>query len=408
MSLYVRKQLDIDWSSLALGLSSCATHDARFRLTRQIENRVSARGDVMVCLSVRTAFDLVLRSLDLPAGSEVLVSAVTIPHMVEIIERHGLVAVPVDVDMDRLAPKFEDARAKMTERTGAVLIAHLFGARVDLTPFAELADEHGVPLIEDAAQAWFGDVASTPADVTMYSFGTSKRSTSLGGALVRVDDGAFLGEMRLLESRYPVQKRSTFAGRVLKGAALKALSGPVTYDVFDRLCNGLGLDRSAIVDDASAGFPGTDLITAIRHRPCGALLTLLEARLEAEARTSLVERALTGQRFATLLRDVARPGRRTMSHTFWLFPILSRDPEGLIGLLQSVGYDATTGSSKLVAVGRPSEAPEAHAAMSRIVYLPVYPGMPWDALHRLASLTRRFESCTHGAAAPARPVGDVA
>ena len=57
-----------------------------------------------VFLSVRTALDLLLEAWALPRGSEVLMSAVTIPDMVAIVRHHGLVPVPVDLDMRRLAP----------------------------------------------------------------------------------------------------------------------------------------------------------------------------------------------------------------------------------------------------------------------------------------------------------------
>ncbi|HCK72012.1 MAG TPA: aminotransferase DegT, partial [Planctomycetaceae bacterium] len=51
-----------------------------------------------MCLSVRTGFDLLFQALNLPAGSEVLVSALTIDGMLRVIEEHDLVAVPVDLD----------------------------------------------------------------------------------------------------------------------------------------------------------------------------------------------------------------------------------------------------------------------------------------------------------------------
>ena len=54
--------------------------------------------EAIVFLSVRTGWDLLLTALALPAGSEVVTSAVTIPDMVRIIEHHGLTPVPVDVD----------------------------------------------------------------------------------------------------------------------------------------------------------------------------------------------------------------------------------------------------------------------------------------------------------------------
>ncbi|HEY8798251.1 MAG TPA: DegT/DnrJ/EryC1/StrS family aminotransferase, partial [Candidatus Dormibacteraeota bacterium] len=55
-------------------------------------------GNGIACRSVRSGFHLLLDALDLAAGDEVLVSAITHPDMVRVIEAHGLVAVPVDLD----------------------------------------------------------------------------------------------------------------------------------------------------------------------------------------------------------------------------------------------------------------------------------------------------------------------
>ncbi len=97
-------------------------------------------------LSVRTAFDLYLKALDLPRGSRVVCSALTIPDMVTIFEAHGLVLVPVDLDPDTLAPEPGALEAEV-ERCGggdggaegadeqwrrvrAIYVAHVFGAQV--------------------------------------------------------------------------------------------------------------------------------------------------------------------------------------------------------------------------------------------------------------------------------------
>jgi perosamine synthetase len=100
-------------------------------------------GPALVCLSVRSAFDLLLCALDLPPGDEVLVSAVTHPDMVRILELHGLRPVPVDLDPWTLAPEPWSLRAAVTERTRAVLVAHLFGAQEDPYAGELVAQESG-------------------------------------------------------------------------------------------------------------------------------------------------------------------------------------------------------------------------------------------------------------------------
>ncbi len=69
---------------------------------------------------------------------------------------------------------------------------------MDLDEVARFARDHGPLLVEDCAQAFRGpeSMGDPAADVSMYSFGTLKTSTALGGAVLRVSDGAVLGRRR--------------------------------------------------------------------------------------------------------------------------------------------------------------------------------------------------------------------
>jgi perosamine synthetase len=88
----------------------------------------------LVCFSVRSGWDLWLGAQGLRAGNEILVSAITHPDMVRIIQRHSLRAVPVDIDPETLAPRPWMLEAALTARTRVVLVAHLFGGPMDLGP----------------------------------------------------------------------------------------------------------------------------------------------------------------------------------------------------------------------------------------------------------------------------------
>src|SRR4051812_41418680 len=98
-----RGRIDIGWSDLvfALSLHSSEPHS---KIEQRIE-RFWSPGQTLVTLSVRTGFDALLHALALPQGSEILVSAITIRDIIRIIETHGLVPIPIDLDMDTLAVK---------------------------------------------------------------------------------------------------------------------------------------------------------------------------------------------------------------------------------------------------------------------------------------------------------------
>ena len=79
-------------------------------------------------------------------------SALTIPDMVRVVEEHRLVAVPVDLDIDRMAPDLELLERAITPRTRAIVVAHLFGARIPLEPVLHIARRHGLRVIEERFQ----------------------------------------------------------------------------------------------------------------------------------------------------------------------------------------------------------------------------------------------------------------
>ena len=106
-TLRPRHRLDIRLRDFAYALLAGAWARNPGRLSARLGAGWSPPGEGLACRSVRSGFHLLLESLALPAGSEVLVSAVTHPDMVRILESHGLVAVPVDLDIATLAPRLD-------------------------------------------------------------------------------------------------------------------------------------------------------------------------------------------------------------------------------------------------------------------------------------------------------------
>jgi len=398
-----RKRLDIRWSDLAFGLAKCVAPPDGDEVERRLERTWSADRPVPATLSVRTGFDLILRLLALPPGSEIAVSAVTIRDMIRIIEHHGLRAVPVDVDLDTGAPNIEALERAISERTRGILVAHLFGGRTEMTPMVDVARRRGLYVFEDCAQAFAADDyrGHPEADVAMFSFGPIKTATALGGALLTFREAEFRDRARALERRYPVQATRRYALRILKYAVLKGLSYRLPYTLLVGLCRLAGTSHDQVLGNAVRGFAGGDLIPGIRRRPCAPLLAVIERRLRTYAPERIASRIAGAEFVAERLGDVAVVGRYAPDHAHWVFPVLSRRPEALIEHLERRGFDATRGASSLSAVP-PSDfeglpAPEAERMLDGIVYLPVDAGATEGELVALADAVRTFESTRVGA-----------
>jgi perosamine synthetase len=391
--MWSRKRIDIGWFDLAAGALACL-HARRTHGQHCLERAWSPQGDSMACLSVRSGLDLLLEALQLEPGSQVLVSALTIPDMPRILQAHGLVPVPVDVQAETMAPSVEQVRAAITPHTRAILVAHLFGGRCNLEPLIELAQAHGLAVWEDCAQAFDGHYRGhAEADVSFFSFGPIKTATALGGAMVRVQNAALLKAMRRIQSTWPIQSRWAFFCRVMKYACLKALSQRVAFAVFVRLLRWARVDHDRLLNRAVRGFAGPDFFARIRRQPSAPLLALLARRIRHFSHDLLARRTNLGR---MLLQEIspaaACPGSAQPEHSFWVFPVLCEEPQRLIDRLWKAGFDATQGESmRVVAVPQDSPAPEPRVAqrlLEGMVYLPCYAEMTEKAVQRMAAVLR--------------------
>jgi perosamine synthetase len=386
-----RKQIDVRWGDLGYGLLACTgfaspapDHDRRGR------SLISSRADSLICLSVRSGFDLLLTEHAWAAGNEVLVSAITIPDMSRILIEHGLKPVPVDLDPETLAPDEAAWERAVTPRTRAVLVAHLFGSRVPLARLIAWAHSRGLLVLEDCAQAWTfdgfeGDAAS---DVRMFSFGTIKTATAFGGGVFLVKDAALLERLVARHSQWPMQRTSAYAKRLLKFSAYTAIQGPWRYGFTFWLINFLGGDADKSITTFGRGFAGGDFFTKLRHQPCRALKLMLAHRLAHGDVVSIEQRTAAGEFMLSQLQSTRPLGAGAERRTHWLFPLRVKNSSALRPILARAGFDATLVNSSLHAVPATEDcdAPRARVAMSEVLYVPVYAAMGKRRLTQLAAL----------------------
>jgi perosamine synthetase len=369
----------------------------------RIESCWDQRASV-VCLSVRSGLDALLATLNLPRGSEVLMSAINIADMARIVEAHGLVAVPVDIDMRTLEVAPANLARAATARTRVVLLAHLFGSRMPLQAAVEFCNKNHYLLIEDAAQAYTGDAwrGNARADVSLFSFGPVKPATALGGAVMSFRDAALCGRVREHMVRWPLQPRAAYALRLAKFAALAPFGNRWLFGALATLCRWRGSTHDGIVSGVARGFAGGDFFQRLRQRPCAPLLRLMHARIAQGVQASVLRRAAHSRRLQALL-GADCIGALATEHWHWLFPVMHADPEGLMRRLAARGFDATRHASSLGVVPAPpgaTPAAEATRCFSQVIYLPAHEGMSAHEVERLAAAVVAFVPRVRSAATP--------
>jgi dTDP-4-amino-4,6-dideoxygalactose transaminase len=141
------------------------------------------------------ALVLVLDALGVGPGDEVICPAFTFYATAEAIVRRGATPVFCDIDPQTLNLDPADAATRMTKRTRAIMPVHLFGRPAPLTELAEL----GIPLVEDAAQAFGAPGVAQTGAASTFSFFPTKNLFGLGdGGLVAATDAALAQRVRLL------------------------------------------------------------------------------------------------------------------------------------------------------------------------------------------------------------------
>jgi dTDP-4-amino-4,6-dideoxygalactose transaminase len=149
------------------------------------------------------ALYLALEAVGVEPGDEVVTVSHTFVSSVDGIVRHGARPRFVDIDPDTYLVDTDELSAAVTEDTAAILPVHLYGQAVDMDPVLSVANDYGVPIIEDSCQAhgaeYKGRRVGTFGDVTCFSFYPSKNLGAFGdGGFVATDDPQLAEEVRSL------------------------------------------------------------------------------------------------------------------------------------------------------------------------------------------------------------------
>ena len=124
-------------------------------------------------------------------GDEVITTPVSDVGTVLGIIAQNAIPVFADMDPDTLNISPEDIERKITDRTRAILIVHLFGNPCDMDEIMDISRRHGIPVIEDASQAhlaeYKGRLVGTIGDIAAYSLGGKTLTTDQGGMVITND-----------------------------------------------------------------------------------------------------------------------------------------------------------------------------------------------------------------------------
>lgn len=150
------------------------------------------------------ALEVAVQALGIQAGDEIIMPAFTIISCAMAVTKLGAVPVLIDSDLYTWNMNVEEIESKITNRTKAIMIVHLYGLPVEVAPVLNLAEKYNLKVIEDAAemhgQTYRGKPCGSFGDISTFSFYPNKHVTTGEGGMIVTDDEELAERCRLLRN----------------------------------------------------------------------------------------------------------------------------------------------------------------------------------------------------------------
>lgn len=177
-------------------------------------------------------------------------------------------AIPVfaDLDPETLCLDPVSVEAKITSRTRGILAVHLFGGLADIDALKAIGDRHGIPVIEDCAQAQLAEIdgrlAGTIGQIGCFSFNNTKHLNCGEGGMVITNDDALARRARLFADKaWPRDEDERYSLFLGQNYRLNELEAAVALVGLRRLDDNVAARRKAVesVYERIAGVPGIEI-----------------------------------------------------------------------------------------------------------------------------------------------------
>lgn len=138
------------------------------------------------------ALEIAVRALGITEGDEVIMPTFTIISCAIAVTKLGAVPVLVDSDLYTWNMSVDEIEARITNKTKAIMMVHLYGLPVDVDKVLELAKKYDLKVIEDAAemhgQTYKGKPCGSFGDISIFSFYPNKHVTTGEGGMIVTDN----------------------------------------------------------------------------------------------------------------------------------------------------------------------------------------------------------------------------
>lgn len=174
---------------------------------KEFEQKMSATVDRKYGVAVSNgtaALEVAVQALGIGEGDEVIMPAFTIISCAMSVTKVGAIPVLVDSDLYTWNMNIQEIEAKITPKTKAIMMVHLYGLPVEADKVLTLAKKYNLKVIEDAAemhgQTYNGRPCGSFGDISIFSFYPNKHITTGEGGMVVTDDEQLAERCRMLRN----------------------------------------------------------------------------------------------------------------------------------------------------------------------------------------------------------------
>jgi dTDP-4-amino-4,6-dideoxygalactose transaminase len=378
---------------------------------RDLETAIEKRQDIAhaICVAkARVGIFLAIRAIVRP-GQKVVLSPYTISDVINMVICAG--GVPVFCDLERETCNVDpaDLERLVDADTGAVMVTHLHGLACDMDRITALCRSRGVPLVEDAAQAFGtrfgGRPVGTFGDAGIYSFGMYKNVNAFFGGMVVTPRADLAARLRAEVDAFPPQELGYYLTKVTSGLASDVATWPplfkgLTYRLFRYgFLHEIAMLNNQVTVDAHPEIKRTLPESYLRR------LTPMQARLILPQLEHVDEHIRVRVRAATRyhegLRDVGEiqlpPLRTDFSHMYTYYPIQVKDRPDFLRFMMRERRDVAAqhlhNCADLPCFAEfQRDCPNARETARSVVLLPTYPRYGDADIDRNVATVRRYFS----------------
>jgi len=192
---YVKKCLDTGW------ISSEGEYVKKFE---KDFSRYNKRIYGIAVSSGTAALDIAIKSLNLKKGDEVIIPAFSIISTALCVIKLGLKPILIDSNLKNWNMDVEQVLNKISKKTKAIIITHIYGFPVDMNKILQVAKKKKIKVIEDAAemigQTYFGRMCGSFGDISIFSFYANKHITTGEGGMILTNNKKLYSKCKSLRN----------------------------------------------------------------------------------------------------------------------------------------------------------------------------------------------------------------